>query len=72
MSESLVEHNNEELRAENERLREELAEMEERLAFREGELETAMSMHDDERVAKEEAREEVARIKARAGESHPC
>jgi F0F1-type ATP synthase membrane subunit b/b' len=40
--------------------------MEERLAFREGELETAMSMLDDERVAKEEAQAEVARIKAEA------
>jgi cell division septum initiation protein DivIVA len=68
MSESLVEHNNEELRAENEKLREELAEMEEQLAFREGELETAMSMLDDERVAKEEAQAEVARVKAKAQE----
>ena len=66
MSESLVEPNMEELRAENEKLREELAEMEEQLAFREGELETAMSMLDDERVAKEEAQAEVARIKAEA------
>ncbi len=59
---------NEKLRAANEKLREELAELEEQLAFRAVELDCAMSMLDAERVAKEEAQAELARVRAKAQE----
>ncbi len=65
---SLVMRDNQKLRASNKTLREERAELEEQLALRMGELDCAMSMLDDERVAKEAAQAEVARIKAKAQE----
>jgi regulator of protease activity HflC (stomatin/prohibitin superfamily) len=68
MSKSLVMRNNKKLRASNKKLRDALAEMEEQLAFRGGEVDHAMSTLDDERIAKEEARAELARVKAKAQE----
>jgi regulator of protease activity HflC (stomatin/prohibitin superfamily) len=60
--------NNKKLRTANKKLRDALAEMEEQLAFREGEVDHAMSTLDDERIAKDEARAELARVKAKAQE----
>jgi hypothetical protein len=60
--------NNKKLRASNKKLREELAETEEQLAFRVVEVDHAMLMLDDERVAKEKAQAELARVQAKAQE----